>query len=55
MPQASDTRGGHVSVIDVQNSLIINFTGKHAFENLFSVKLYEKRGQDENSRTILKI
>ena len=29
-------------ITDVQNSLNINFTGIHASENLFSVKLYEK-------------
>ena len=29
-------------ITDVQNSLNINFTGIHAFEYLFSVKLYEK-------------
>ena len=28
-------------ITDVQNSLNINFTGIHAFEYLFSVKLYE--------------
>ena len=41
MPQASDPRGGRVSIIDMLNSLNINFTGIHAIENLFSVKLYE--------------
>ena len=29
-------------ITDVQNSLNINLTGIHAFENLFRVKLYEK-------------
>ena len=42
-------------ITDVQNSLNINFTGIHVFDNLISVKLYEKRDQDEISRTILKI
>ena len=28
-------------ITDVQNSLNIDFTGIHAFEYLFSVKLYE--------------
>ena len=37
-------------ITDVQNSLYINFTGIHAFEYLFSVKIYEKRDQDEISR-----
>ena len=41
MPQASDPRRGHVSIIDIRNSLNIHFTGIHAFENLFSVKSYE--------------
>ena len=53
--KASNPNRGHVSIIDVQNSLNINFTGIHAFEYLFSVKLYEKWDQDEISRTILKI
>ena len=41
-------------ITDVQNSLNINLTGIHAHNDLFSMKLYEKRGQDEISRTILK-
>ena len=52
---ASDPRRGHVSIIDMQNSLNINITGIHSLEYLFSVKLYETRDQDEISRTILKI
>ena len=55
MPQASDPRGGHVSIIDMRNSLNIHFTGIHALGNLFSVKFYKTRDQDEISRTILKI
>ena len=54
MPQASDPRGGHVSIIDMRNSLNIHFTGIHALGNLFSVKFYEKRYQIGISRTILK-
>ena len=42
-------------ITDVQNSLYINFTGIHALEYLFSVKLYEKWDEDEISRKILKI
>ena len=42
MPQASDPRRGHVSIIDMRDSLNISFTGVHAFEYLFTVKLYEK-------------
>ena len=42
MPQASDPRRGHVSIIDIRNSLNIHFTGKDALENLLSVKFYEK-------------
>ena len=42
-------------ITDMQNSLNINFTGIHAFETLFSVKLYEISAQGENSRTNLKI
>ena len=41
MPQASDPRRGHVSIIDIRNSLDIHFTGIHAVENLFSVKSYK--------------
>ena len=52
--QASDPIGGHVSIIDMHNSLNINFTGIHALEYLFSVKFYEKWDRDEISRTILK-
>ena len=37
MPQASDPRGGLVSIIDMLNSLNIHFTGIHALGNLFSV------------------
>ena len=55
MPQASDPRGAHVSIIDMRNSLNIHFTGIHALGNLFSVKFYKNRDQDEISRTILKI
>ena len=55
MPQASDPRRGHVSIIDMRNLLNIHFTGKHALGNLISVNFYEKRGQDEISRTIFKI
>ena len=44
-----------LDITDVQNSININFTGIHAFEYLFSVKLYEKIDQDEISGTILKI
>ena len=55
IPQASDPRRGHVSSIDMQNLLNINFTGIHVFDYLFSVKLYEKWNQDDISRTILKI
>ena len=40
--KASDPRRGHVSIIDMLNSLNINFTGIHALENLSSVKFYEK-------------
>ena len=54
MPQASDPRGGHVSIIDMLNSLNIHFTGIHALGNLFSVTFYEKRDQDEISTIILK-
>ena len=39
MPLASDPRTAHVSIIDMPNSLNIHFTGIHAFEKLFSVKL----------------
>ena len=53
MPQASDPRRGHVSIIDMRNSLNIHFTGKHALGDLFSVIFYEKRNQDEISRPIL--
>ena len=42
MPQASDPRRGHISIIDMRTSLNNHFTGIHAFEKLFSVKLYEK-------------
>ena len=52
MPQASDPRRGHVSIIDIRNSLNIHFTGIHALGNLFSVKLYKTRDQDEICRTI---
>ena len=38
--KASDPRWGHVSIIDMLNSLNINFTGIHALENLFSVKIF---------------
>ena len=55
MPQASDPRRGHVSITDICDSLSIHFTGIHALGNLFSVKFYEKRDQDEISRTILKL
>ena len=41
MSQASDPRGGHVSIIDMLNSLNIHFTGIHALGNLFSVTFYE--------------
>ena len=41
-------------ISDVQNSLNIDFTGIHILDYSFSVKLYEKWGQDEISRTILK-
>ena len=36
--KASDPRWGHVSIINVQNSININFTVIHALEHLFSVK-----------------
>ena len=55
MPLASDPRTAHVSIIDMPNSLNIHLTGIHALGNLFSVNFYEKRGQYEISRTILKI
>ena len=55
MPLASNPRTGHVSIIVMRNSLNIRFTDIHALGNLFSVNFYEKRGQDEISRTILKI
>ena len=55
MPLASDPRTTHVSIIDMPNSLNIHLTGIHALGNLFSVNFYEKRGQDEISRTIFKI
>ena len=55
MPLASDPRRSHASIIDMRNSLNINFTGIHALEHLFSVKFNEKWDQDEISRTILKI
>ena len=43
MPRkASDPRRGHVRYHRLQNSLNINFTGIHAFEYSFSVKLYKK-------------
>ena len=54
MPQASDPRGAHVSIIDMLNSLNIHFTSIHALGNLFSVNFYEKRDQNEISRTTLK-
>ena len=54
MPLASDPRIGHVSIIDMCNSLNIDFTGIHALGNLFSVNFYEKQDQNEISRTILK-
>ena len=37
MPQASDPRGGRVSIIDMCNSLNIHLTGIHALGILFSV------------------
>ena len=46
------TTGGHVSIIDIHNSLNIHFTGIHAVGNLFSVKLYKTRDQNEICRTI---
>ena len=55
MPPASDSRTGHVSIIDIHNTLNIHFIGINALGNLFSVNFYEKGGQDEISRTILKI
>ena len=42
MPIASDSRTGHVSIIDMRNSLNIHFTGIHALGDLFSVIFYEK-------------
>ena len=36
MPLASDSRTGHVSIIDMRNSLNIHFTGIHALGDLFS-------------------
>ena len=55
MPQASDPRGGHVSITDMRNSLNIHFKGIHALGTLFSVSFHEIRDQDEISRTILKM
>ena len=54
MHQASDPRRGHVSIIDMRNSLNIHFTGIYALGNLFSVTFYEKRDQDEISIMNLK-
>ena len=42
MPLACDPITTHVSIIDMPNSLNINFTGIYAFEHLFSIKFYEK-------------
>ena len=53
LPQASDPRRGHVSIIDILNSLNIHFTGIHALANLFSVIFHEKRDQNEISRQTL--
>ena len=52
MPQAYDSRRGHVSIIDIRNSLNIHFTGIHALAKLFSVKLYKTRDQYEICTTI---
>ena len=41
MPLASDSRTGHVSIIDMRNSLNIHFKGIHAVGNLFSLTFYE--------------
>ena len=43
MPLASDSRTGHVSIIDMRNSLNIHFKGIHALGKLFSVIFYEKQ------------
>ena len=51
---ASDPRRAHVSHHRSQNSLNIDFTGIHALEHLFSIKIYEQRDQYEIFRTILK-
>ena len=53
MPLASDPRTGHVSIIDMRNSLNIHFTGIHALANLFSVIFHKKRDQNEISRQTL--
>ena len=37
-------------ITDVQNSINIDSTGIHVFDYLLSMKLYEKRGQDEISK-----
>ena len=54
MPQASDPREDHVSIIEMPNSLNIHSTGIHALGNSFSVKFYKKRDQNEISRQTLK-
>ena len=53
MPLASNPRTGHVSIIDMHNSLNIHFKGIHALANLFSVIFHEKRDQNEISRQTL--
>ena len=52
--QASDPTWGHVNHHRLQNSLNIDFTGIHALEHLFSIKIYEQLDQYEIFRTILK-
>ena len=54
MPLASDPRRAHVSHHRLQNLLNIDFTGIHAIENLFSIKIHEKQEQYEISTIILK-
>ena len=54
MPLASDPRRARVSHHRSQNSLNIDFTGIHALEHLFSIKIYEQRDQYEIFRTIFK-
>ena len=54
MPQASDHYRSTCQYQRSQISLNIHLKGIHALANLFSVKFYKKRDQNEICRTTLK-